>query len=373
MTPAPRIIITGGGTGGHVYPALVIAKEIKRLNPQSEILFVGNPRGLESKVIPREGFSIQYVDVDFFSRKMILKNLKTFWKAALGTIRARGIIRRFRPDVVVGTGGYVSGPVVLAAVQKRIPTLIQEQNAFPGLTTRLLAGKADVVAVSHKDAVKRITGNAKIMVTGHPIRRELLEATRSKGREALGVGDDTPLVLVVGGSGGAEVLNRVCLESAAAILAEDARVIHVTGPRYFQWAQKVLSGQNLTSDQLERYQLVDYMHDFPQALAACDIIISRAGGTTHEINVLGKPAILIPSPNVTDDHQLHNAHSLATAGAALVIEERELSVNLLGGTVRQLLDDAPRLAKMAEASKQLGKPDAGERIAEKVLQLAEGR
>lgn len=370
MSNNPRIIITGGGTGGHVYPGIVIAEELQRLAPGAEILFVGTCRGLEATVIPQLGFEIEYVDVSYFVRSLSWKNFAAAYKALRALTAAKKIIRQFDPDVVVGTGGYVSGPVVLAAVQMKIPTLIQEQNAFPGLTTRWLAGRVNKVAVSHGDAIRRISARAKTVITGHPVRRQIFEADRSEGRRKFNLAPRQQLVLVVGGSGGAERLNQVVLAAAGQIVARpDNVLLHVTGPKYHGWMVEEYGKLNLPAEQKKRYRLTDYMHDMPTALAASDLVIARSGGMIHEITGLGRPSVLIPSPNVTEDHQLHNARSMAKEGAAVVIEEHQLSADLLAKTVLNLLTNADELARMAAAAASLGRPEAGDKIAKMIFKL----
>ena len=366
-----KVLLTGGGTGGHIYPAIVIADEIRRLNPSAQILFVGTRRGLESKVVPRLGYEIKYIDVRFFIRRLTLKNFVTVYKALTSAFAAKKIIREFKPDIVVGTGGYVSGPVVYAATRLKVPTLIHEQNAFPGLTTRLLSRRVTKVAVSHAAAVKRLKSGAATVVTGHPVRREFFEIDRSQARQEMGLKEKQKLVIVVGGSGGALKLNQVALESSRAILADpDVILIHITGSRYYQWVQEEREKLALSPDLAERYRLTDYLHDMPRAMAACDLIVARSGGMVHEMTVTGCPALLVPSPNVTDDHQLHNARSIAEAGAALVIEESELSGDILAREISALMSNPGGLKKMAAAAKALGKPEAGNRLANIILEMA---
>ena len=366
-----RVLLTGGGTGGHIYPAIVIADEIRRLHPGTKILFVGTQRGLESKVVPHLGYDIEYVDVRFFARRLTLKNLVSVYKAFTSVIQARRIIKTFKPDVVVGTGGYVSGPVVYAASLAKIPTLIHEQNAFPGLTTRLLAKRVDKVAVSHGDALKRIASGARTVVTGHPVRREFYENDQATARGDMDIKPDQKLVLVVGGSGGAEMVNRVTLDAAFNILSDPNIVLlHATGSRYYQWASDERKKLNLDREKFERYRLVDYLHNIPQVMAASDLIVSRSGGMVHEMTAAGCPAILIPSPNVTDDHQLHNARSMEDSGAAVLIEERLLSTEKFSSMVVELLGDQDKLQKMTQAAIKLGKPEAGNRLAKLVFKLA---
>jgi len=366
-----KVLLTGGGTGGHIYPAIVIADEIKRLNPAAEILFVGTRRGLESTVVPRLGYDIKYIDVRFFERSITLRNFATVYKAFTAIFAAKKIIKEFKPQVVVGTGGYVSGPVVLAATMLKVPTLIHEQNAFPGLTTRLLSGRVNRVAVSHAEAVKRLKSGAATVVTGHPVRREFFEIDRANARQKMGLRENEKLVLVVGGSGGALKLNQVTLDSARAILANpDIVLVHITGSRYYQWVSAELEKMKLSPELAARYRVTDYIHYMPQAMAACDLIVARSGGMVHEMTVTGCPALLVPSPNVTDDHQLHNARSMAESGAALVIEEHELSAESLAREISAIAYDSGKLEKMAAAARALGKPEAGSRLATIIIDMA---
>lgn len=366
-----KVLLTGGGTGGHIYPAIVIADEIKRLNPAAEILFVGTRRGLESTVVPRLGYDIKYIDVRFFERSITLRNFATVYKAFTAIFAAKKIIKEFKPQVVVGTGGYVSGPVVLAATMLKVPTLIHEQNAFPGLTTRLLSGRVNRVAVSHAEAVKRLKSGAATVVTGHPVRREFFEIDRANARQKMGLRENEKLVLVVGGSGGALKLNQVTLDSARAILANpDIVLVHITGSRYYQWVSAELEKMKLSPELAARYRVTDYIHYMPQAMAACDLIVARSGGMVHEMTVTGCPALLVPSPNVTDDHQLHNARSMAESGAALVIEEHELSAESLAREISAIAYDSGKLETMAAAARALGKPEAGSRLAKIIIDMA---
>lgn len=371
MNRQVRVLLTGGGTGGHIYPGIVIANELRRITPDAEILFVGTRRGLESKVVPRQGYDIEYIDVRYFTRSLTPKNLVTLYKALASIHASRKIIKEFKPDVVVGTGGYVSGPVVAAAVLAKVPTLIHEQNAFPGLTTRLLAARVDKVAVSHSDAVKRIKSGARTVVTGHPVRREFYETQRSEARQAMKLAEQQKLVLVVGGSGGAENVNRVTLDSAKNLLADpDVILLHVTGSRYFLWVSEEKEKLSLGKEQSERYKLADFIHNIPQVMTACDLIIARSGGMVHEMTSAGCPAVLIPSPNVTDDHQLHNALSMVNAGAAILIEEKDLTPQKFSTDIAEVLSDPEKLKRMAVAARKLGKPEAGSRLAKLILQMA---
>lgn len=370
MADEIRILLTGGGTGGHIYPGIVIADEVKRLNPAVKILFVGTQRGLESKVVPPLGYEIKYIDVRYFIRRLTLKNFAVAYKALAAIPAAKKIIREFKPDVVIGTGGYVSGPVVFAATRLKVPTLIHEQNAFPGLTTRLLAKRVTRVAVSHAEAVKRLKSGTAVVVTGHPVRRDFYAEEPGHFRQKEGIGPEQKLVIVVGGSGGALKLNQVTLAAAPSLIEDPGTVlIQVAGSRYYPWVQGERAKMGLSPDQEKRYRLLEYLHDMPGAMRDCDLIVSRSGGMVHELTVTGCPALLVPSPNVTDDHQLHNARSMARAGAALVIEESQLTSERLAQEIKTLLGAPRKLDSMAAAAKAMGKPEAGSRLAKIALEI----
>lgn len=371
MAERIRVLLTGGGTGGHVYPAVVVANEVKLLQADAELLFVGTRRGLESTVVPRLGYNIKFVDVSFLVRKLTFRNFVTLYKAIKSVFEAKKIIKEFKPHVVVGTGGYVSGPVVLAATMAKVPTLVHEQNAFPGLTTRLLASRVTRVAVSHAEAVKRLKSGTRTVVTGHPVRREFYEIQRSQARDKMDLGPENKLILVVGGSGGAKKINQVILQSAPRILADSNTILmHITGKRYLTWVQEEKEKMQLPQDVAARYRVTDFVHDIPLAMAACDLIVARSGGMVHEMTVAGCPALLIPSPNVTDDHQLHNALAMAENGAALVIEEKDLTAEKFSKTITDLVSDSKRLEKMQELTKAIGKPQAGSNLAKIIFKMA---
>ena len=371
MVEKLRVLLTGGGTGGHIYPAVVIADEIRRLDPSAQFLFVGTEGGLESTVIPSLGYDIAYIDVRYLIHRLTLKNLKIIYKAWSAVFAAKKIIKQFKPHVVIGTGGYVSGPVVLAATRLKLPTLIHEQNAFPGLTTRLLSRRVTKVAVSHGEAVKRLKSGTSVLVTGHPVRREFFEGDPHCYRQQVDLTEGQKLIIVVGGSGGALKLNQITLAAAPAILANpNVVLIHVTGKRYYRRVKEEQEKIDISPDQAKRYHLTDYLEDMPRAMAACDLMVARSGGMVHEMTVTGCPAVLVPSPNVTDDHQLHNARAMEEAGAALVIEESQLSADKLAREITNLTDNDQALKTMAMAARGLGKPEAGSRLAKIALALA---
>ncbi|NLW16971.1 MAG: undecaprenyldiphospho-muramoylpentapeptide beta-N-acetylglucosaminyltransferase [Firmicutes bacterium] len=366
-----RVLLTCGGTGGHIYPAVAIAKALQAQDPAVEILFVGAEYGMEKKLIPREGFRLQTITVTGLSRKNPLAAARSLWQAGAGLIKAARIVRDFKPDVAIGTGGYVSGPAVLAASLMGIPTLIHEQNAFPGLTTRILARFASIVAVSHDAAVPRLPQAKRIVVTGLPIRPAFYQIRREEARAKLGLPVDARVILSVGGSGGAENINRTVCGAAPQLLSnEDIILLQVTGDRYHD--SMIQRAQSLGWPHAwdGRWQLIRFMQDMPAALAAADLVISRAGASTlEEIAAVGVPAIVVPSPNVTDNHQEHNARALAQQGAAVVILDNLLTETSLLSSVNRLLENPAELKTMAKASKQASHPRATEDLVALVRSL----
>lgn len=367
-----RVVFAGGGTGGHIYPAVAIAKAVAAMRPDAEILFIGTERGMETQLVPKEGFRLETVKVIGLSRSNPLQAVRCVWQAGQGLLKAAKIIRAFRPDVAIGTGGYVSGPALLAAARQGVPTLIHEQNAFPGLTTRMLSRFATMVAVSHDEARARLQHAKEISVTGMPIRNEFYRTDRQQARAKLEIPADATVILSVGGSGGASRLNEAVVKSVPRLLQnERLLLLQVTGGRYFETVTKLKEEADLPDSLRDRWQVIRFMYDMPAALAAADLVISRAGASTmEEIAAVGVPAILIPSPHVTDNHQEHNANFLARKGAAVVLKDELLNAASLDANVEALLADKPRLLQMASASKMASHPQATALLCQLVMRLA---
>lgn len=357
-----KVLLTCGGTGGHIYPAVAIAKALQAQDPTCEVLFVGAEYGMEKELIPREGFRLETIKVTGLSRKNPLAAARSLWQAGSGLLRASRIIRAYRPDVAIGTGGYVSGPAILSAALAGIPTLIHEQNAFPGLTTRILARFASIVAVSHDAAVARLPQGKRIAVTGMPIRPAFYQTQRAEARAKLELPADATVILTVGGSGGAEKLNQVICQAAPHLLAnEEIVLLQVSGDRYYDSVAKKAQSLGWPEAWPARWQIIRFMQDMPAALAAADLVISRAGASTlEEITAVGVPAIVVPSPNVTDNHQEHNAQAIAQQGAALVILDTLLTETSLLSSVNRLLENPAELKEMAISSRLASHPQATE-------------
>ncbi|MCK9478630.1 MAG: undecaprenyldiphospho-muramoylpentapeptide beta-N-acetylglucosaminyltransferase [Firmicutes bacterium] len=363
-----KIIFAGGGTAGHINPAVAIAKLIKNIDPNSKVLFIGTKRGLEKELVPNAGFDIQFIDTLGFKRKFSGYNIKALIKMFLSYSQSVKIIKAFKPDIVVGTGGYVSGPALAAAVRHKIPTLIHEQNVFPGLTSRLLGGIVDVVCVSFLQSKAVFKNAKKIVYTGNPLRHELFQITKTEARKKMGI-DERPFIVAFGGSLGAEKLNDAILDFIISSKDKTAfQLLLSSGEAQFKEITKRL-GEN-EAEGNPNIKIMSYIHNMEYPLCAADLIISRAGAITiSEITALGKPSILIPSPNVTDNHQEHNARTLADAGAAIVITERELTGKSFSKCVNDLIFKKDKLIQMGEKSKGLGITTATEKISEIIFNL----
>ncbi|WP_066634773.1 undecaprenyldiphospho-muramoylpentapeptide beta-N-acetylglucosaminyltransferase [Desulfolucanica intricata] len=353
-----RAIITGGGTGGHIYPALAIARGIKERYPGAEILYIGTARGLESDLVPKAGFPFATIPATGLKRKLSVQNLTVAWQAIKGLLEARRLIRRFTPDVVIGTGGYVCGPVVLAAALQRIPTMIHEQNAFPGITNRILSRFTRKVAVTFEDSVKHFSGRAEVELTGLPIRPEILTADRKKARAELGLAPDNFLILSFGGSQGARSINRAIVGVMEVYYNNPkVHILHVTGPNGYK--DFVESAKSIPLDDNGNITITRYLYNMPDALAAADLVICRAGAATlAELTARGVPSILIPYPYASENHQEYNARALVEQGAAYMILDHDLNGSYLSEKVKALLTNPQKLESMAKASKNLGRPHA---------------
>ncbi len=367
-----KVVFAGGGTGGHVYPGIAIARELVERDPRVEAVFVGTRRGLEADVVPREGFRLALIDVAGFRRRLSLDTALTALRACRGFVQAIGIVRRERPDVVVGTGGYVSGPVVLAAWLMGIPTLIHEQNALPGVTTRALSRIANAVALTFEESAPHLGRRSRVVVTGNPVRRSIVATTREEGARSLGLDPGLRTVLVFGGSQGARAINEAFVGALKGIMERrDVQVVFQTGRRDHASIASRLEAQQLPASVRSRLVVAPYLYEMDKALACADLTVSRAGAISiAEITARGLPCVLVPYPSAAEGHQETNARALERAGAAVVILQRDLSPRLLLEVVGGLLDDPARLARMSRASRALGRPSAAAVLADIVEGLS---
>ncbi|HJB39154.1 MAG TPA: undecaprenyldiphospho-muramoylpentapeptide beta-N-acetylglucosaminyltransferase [Candidatus Ruthenibacterium avium] len=363
-----RVLIAAGGTAGHVNPALAIAKEIEKHCPGAEIHFAGRKKGMEYGLVTKAGYPFHHIEVNGIQRKLTLRNVarnvKAMYHLALSAPCAAAILRKVQPDLVIGAGGYVSGPVVQTAAKKGILTAIHEQNAFPGITNKILAKSVDLVFVAMPDAVERLgpAAKGKTFVVGNPVREAMWNTDRTAARKALGAKDGQIVVVSFGGSLGAQRLNEAVAELAVWELKErDFLHIHATGS--IEKKDFAALAKKLNIDNDARFQIREYIEDMPSMLAAADLVISRAGALTlAEISAVGRAAVLIPSPNVAENHQYYNAMQLEKLGAARVLEEKNLGQGALQKTVDEITHSQASLMEMGAKARALAQPDSLEKI-----------
>ncbi|MBP1999223.1 UDP-N-acetylglucosamine--N-acetylmuramyl-(pentapeptide) pyrophosphoryl-undecaprenol N-acetylglucosamine transferase [Paenibacillus shirakamiensis] len=364
-----RIVFSGGGTGGHIYPALAIAKQCKSEYPDTEILYIGGKRGLETTLVPKENIRFESIDITGFRRSLSPENMKTVVRFLRGVRTSKRLLRAFKPDVVVGTGGYVCGPVVYAAAKLGIPCLIHEQNAIPGLTNRFLSKYVDTVALSFEAETNPFPAAKHVIYTGNPRATTVYHADKTKGFATLGFHPGTPIVLVVGGSRGAKAINQAMIDMAPFLKQLDPiQFVYVTGESYYEPTRTAI--QEKTGTLPRNLQVLPYVHNMPEVLASTSLIVNRAGASfLAEITSLGIPSILIPSPNVTNNHQEKNARTLEKAGAAEVILESQLTGSKLFDTIAEVMKDSSRQITMSTASRRLGKPDSADILVEEIMRI----
>ena len=370
-----RFLFACGGTAGHINPALSIASELKGRIPDAQIRFAGNPAGMEARLVAKAGFDFVPFRAMGMQRKLTLQNVgRNIQSARLlltAQLRAARIIRDFAPDIVIGTGGYVSGPVLMTAAKMGISTVTHEQNAFPGITTKLLAPRVDKVLLAVEKAADYLPKGISYTVTGNPVRPEILSQDRETARRRCGVKPGQLCLLSFGGSLGAQRINESIADVMAWHCGSGAiHHIHATGQYGVELLPALLDKKKVPYRDCAELDIREYIDDMPVCLAAADLVIARSGAITlSELEAVGRASILIPSPNVAENHQYHNAMVLAGAQAAVVIEERELTGERLTEEVRRLCADPAKLRSLGRNAEALGRPDAGARIADAILSL----
>lgn len=366
-----KYMISGGGTGGHIFPAIAIADAISRLDSDAEILFVGATGRMEMERVPAAGYKIVGLPVAGFSRSNMLTNFGVVVKLVKSMLKARSVVSEFRPDIAIGVGGYASGPVLKEAQRRGIPTLIQEQNSYAGVTNKLLAKKASCICVAY-DGMERFFPADRITVTGNPLRKKVVEGakgiSRDEAKRRLGFSPDRKLIAVTGGSLGARTLNRSMAADLDKIISAGSNVLWQTGRFYFSEYRHLADRY---SD--ERVKIVEFLDHMDLVYAAADLIVARAGASTiSEIQATGATALLVPSPNVAEDHQTHNAMALASRGAAAMEPDASIE-GRLGTIVNDLIGDSARLESMGAAAAAMGIADSDDRIAALAVGLARDR
>ena len=361
-----RVIFAGGGTAGHINPALAIAGYLKDKDPKTEILYIGAQGGMEERLVPQAGFKIKTIKISGFKRsfspKAIKDNVVTLKRAFSSTADAKRIIKEFKPDICIGTGGYVSGPVIRAAIKLNIPAIIHEQNAFPGVTTKMLSMNVQKVMLANPYAKKYLSDSCHFVTTGNPVRGEIITAAKEPSRAKLGL-DERPVILSFGGSLGARKIN----EGVADLIARSGKdgkyqIIHAYG-QYGKWFPDLLREKGIEPDDCKNLDIREYINNMATCLAAADLVICRAGAITlSELQVQGKPAILIPSPNVAENHQFHNAMSMVDSNAAFIIEESELTGEKVIEYADRILGDQETLTEYSQNAGKMAIVDANDRI-----------
>lgn len=372
-----NVIFTCGGTGGHINPAIAVARMLRERRPEAKILFVGAVDGMERDLVPREGFQLETLKISNLQRRLtpagVWHNLVTSCHIAGSLQKAKKIIRQFEPDVIVGTGGYASYPALREGIRLKIPTAIHESNAVPGLATKLVADKVDRIMVSFEESRNLYSRPERVVVTGTPVREDFLYQKKSEARKALGL-DDRPLVISYWGSLGAREMNKkIARFIQLECQQEPFQHIHATGSFGWRWMPDLIRQMGIDLQKHPAVQLREYIYDMPMLMAAADLIICRAGASTiSEVAASATPCIMVPSPNVTDNHQEKNARVLEARGAAMVLREEECDGDRLFEMVQTLLADPEKMASMRHALHQMAVVDAAERIYSTIMELAQG-
>lgn len=367
-----KIIVSGGGTGGHIYPALTIADTIKKLYPEAEIRFVGTTHGLEKDLVPRAGYPIDFIDVQGFRRSLGADTFRSVYKLFIGLGDAKKLLSVHKPDLVIGTGGYVCGPIVFLAAMQGIPSCVQEQNALPGVTNRILSHFVKKIFLGYKEADKYFKGKAQKVFTGNPIREEILSHTRWEALKFFQLDANKKTILIAGGSLGAASINKAAFQLEKDLSGrDDVQILHATGKNnYDAYMKQVEEAGGFKSN----IHVSPYLYDMPMALATADLAVFRAGAIgLAELTAKGIPSILVPFPYATGNHQEFNARALEAAGAAQVILDRELTGDALHEKVERLLLHDKELRQMKQAAARAGRPEAAMEIAKQATALINKR
>lgn len=364
-----RLLVTGGGTGGHIYPAISIALAYKEKHKNTEILYVGRQEGLESEIVPSYGLDYKRIPITYLKKKGIKGIFKYIVSVCSALIQSYKIIKEFKPDVIIGTGGYVTGPLLFIGQRLGIKTALHESNAYPGKANRFFSKKADIVFVSYEEAAKKFPDASNVLLAGTPVRKEFSQTNRAKSRDALKIKENEFLVLSFGGSGGAKKLNESVMELMKKLSGEkDVKYIHVTGKSYYNVFLKRQLDVDVKFE--DNIQVMPYIDDMPLFMSAADLLITRGGALTlAEIMTLGTPSILVPSPNVTDNHQEHNAKALADKNAAILLKEDDMDYFTLHQQIIALKEDPKQLNAMRNALKTLSTNDATALIVKSLAKL----
>lgn len=348
-----RVIIAAAGTGGHINPALAIANKIKQEEKNSEIIFIGTDRGLENDLVPRAGYELKKIDAYGFNRKISIDNIKKMYKTFKSIGQAKKIIEDFKPDIMIGTGGYICLPVGIAASKYNVPIVLHESNAFPGVAIKMLAKKAETILVGFEDAKERIKNAKNVVVVGNPSKVKKLNFTEKQKQEIInkiGLTDlSKPIVLVFGGSQGAQKINESFINIISKKLNKDYQIIWATGPNQYDMIKTKLQSLNISINNIPNVKILPYIYNMEEVMNCVDLVVSRSGAMTiTEISIVGKPSIFIPFPYATENHQEYNAKVLEKVGAAKIILDAKLDDNILNSTINEIISDKEKMCRMSE-------------------------
>jgi len=368
-----KVIISAAGTGGHINPAIAIANKIKEKEPNSQIIFIGTTRGLENDLVPRAGYELRTISAHGLSKKINVENIKNMIETVKGIEQAKKIVEEIKPDIVIGTGGYICGPVFLAANKLKIPTVLHESNAFPGKAVKMLAKKTDVVLVGFKDAVPRLNNAKKVVVTGTPTKVQKIDFSKEEKEKLLteyGLKSDLPLVLAFGGSQGAKAINDSLLGIIENKLNQKYQIMWAAGPKQYDVINEELLKRNIDINNVYNMKIVPYIYDMEKVMNICDLVIARSGAMTiTEVAKVGKPAIFIPLPNVSQNHQEYNAKVLANIGAAEIIYNNELSDSLLTSSIEKIISNKNKMSKSGELARTISIDNVEEKIYNEIVKI----
>ena len=372
-----KVIIAAAGTGGHINPGLAIANKIKEENKDAKIIFIGTVRGLENDLVPRSGYELRTIEAYGINRKISINNIRNLFKTAKGYKQARKIVEEIRPDIVIGTGGYICGPVIFAAIKNNIPTMLHESNAFPGIAVKLLSKKVDTVLVGFAEAKERLSKAKNVVVTGTPAKmRKMTYSTEEKDRikAEAGLKSELPIVLVFGGSQGAKSINEALIDIICKKLNEEYQIMWAVGPKQYDIIKEQLSEKQININNIKNAKIVPYIYNMEEIMNISDIVISRSGAMTiTEISRTGKPAIFIPFPFATENHQEYNAKVLGNVNAAKIILDKDLNANMLTSTLEEMMRDKEVLAEMGANAKKVAISNVEDRIYDEIEKLVKAK
>ena len=368
-----KVVIAAAGTAGHINPGLAIANKIKKEQEDSEIIFIGTTRGLENDLVPRAGYELKTIEAYGLSKEISVDNLKKMIKTLKGFGEAKKIIKQFKPDIVIGTGGYICGATITAAHSLNIPTVLHESNAFPGKAIKMLAKKTDTILVSFEDAIPRIKNCKNVVFTGTPVKIKKRNYTEEEKRKIIYEMDleiDKPIVLVFGGSQGAKKINDTIIDMVKNNLNTDYQIVWATGPKQYDNIKEELENLSLNIENIKNMKILPYIYNMEEVMNVVDLIIARSGAMTiTEISNLGKPSILIPLPNVSHNHQLYNAKALEKVGASKIILNDELNSTILNKTISDIVLNKDKQKEMGENALKISTVDSEDRIYEEIRKL----